>query len=37
VTLYDDYAQLYWKFIGENWDKPAREVTGVIHLPPGAD
>jgi hypothetical protein len=37
VAVYDDYAELYWKFIGENWDVPAREVTGTIHLPPGAD
>ncbi|MFH1864720.1 MAG: DUF2207 domain-containing protein, partial [Candidatus Eisenbacteria bacterium] len=37
VTVYDDNAQLYWKLIGENWDVPAREVTGTIHLPPGAD
>ncbi|MCK4409815.1 MAG: DUF2207 domain-containing protein, partial [Candidatus Eisenbacteria sp.] len=37
VTVYDDNAQLYWKLIGENWDVPAKEVTGTIHLPPGAD
>ncbi len=35
VTVYDDNAQLYWKLIGENWDVPAREVTGTIHLPHG--
>jgi uncharacterized membrane protein len=37
VTVYDDYAELYWKFIGGNSDMPTREVTGTIHLPPGAD
>jgi uncharacterized membrane protein len=37
VTVYDDYAQLYWRFIGEDCDVPTREVTGTIHLPPGAD
>jgi uncharacterized membrane protein len=37
VTVYDDYAQLYWKFIGGEWDVPTRRVSGTIHLPPGAD
>ena len=22
VTVHDDFAQLYWKFIAENWEKP---------------
>ncbi|MBD3348814.1 MAG: DUF2207 domain-containing protein, partial [Candidatus Eisenbacteria bacterium] len=37
VVVYDDFAQLYWKFVGEQWDVPTRRVTGTIHLPPGAD
>jgi len=37
VTVFDDFAMLYWKFIGDDWDKGVREVTGTIHLPPGAD
>lgn len=37
VTVHDDFAQLYWKFIAESWEKPVGVVTGFIHLPPGAD
>jgi hypothetical protein len=37
VTVYDDFAQLYWKFVGSDWEVPTRLVTGTIHLPPGAD
>ncbi len=37
VTVHDDFAQLYWKFIAENWEKPTTQVSGFIHLPPGAD
>ena len=36
VTVYDDHAQLYWKFIAGNWEVPTRRVTGTIHLPDGA-
>ena len=36
VTVYDDHAQLYWKFIAGNWEVPTRRVTGTVHLPDGA-
>ena len=33
VKVYNDCAELYWQFIGENFDAPANSVTGTITLP----
>lgn len=37
ITKYDDYAQLYWQFIGSDFEIPARKVTGTIYLPEKAN
>lgn len=33
VKAYADCAELYWQFIGNDFEVPANEVTGTIHLP----
>lgn len=35
VTVYDDGAELYWKFIGDGWDKKADKVEVTVRLPDG--
>lgn len=35
VTVYDDGAELYWKFIGDGWDKKANKVDVTVRLPEG--
>lgn len=35
VTVYDDVAELYWKFIGTGWDRPSAEVSVKVRLPGG--
>lgn len=39
VTVYRDVAELYWKFIGDGWDRPSEDVQVVVRLPgePAAD
>lgn len=37
ITKYADYAQLYWQFIGNDFEIPARKVTGTIYLPEKAN
>lgn len=36
VKLHDDVAELYWKFIGEMWDVPTKNVSVNLTLPGGA-
>ena len=36
VTKYNDYAELYWQLIGEDFEISAEEVTGIIILPTNA-
>lgn len=36
IAKYSDYAELYWQFIGEDYEIPAREVAGTIYLPENA-
>lgn len=36
IAKYDDYAELYWKFIGSNFEIDANKVTGRIYLPQNA-
>lgn len=36
VFAYDDVAELYWKFVGDQWEVPARDVSAVLTLPAGA-
>lgn len=35
VTLYDDCAEVYWKFVGDNFEIPSEDVTGTIKIPKG--
>ena len=36
IAKYSDYAELYWQFIGEDFEIPARDVSGTIYLPENA-
>ena len=33
ITKYNDYAELYWQFVGEDFEVNARKITGTIYLP----
>ena len=33
ITKYNDYSELYWQFIGEDFEVPADRITGTIYLP----
>lgn len=33
VTVYNDCAELYWQFIGQDFEVPASKVTGKITIP----
>ena len=33
ITKYSDYGELYWQFVGENFEIPAKKITGTIYLP----
>ncbi len=33
VMVYDDVAELYWKFIGTSWDRPSQDVRVTVRLP----
>ena len=35
VGKYKDCSEIYWQFIGNGFEIPARKITGVIHLPNG--
>lgn len=37
VTVYKDTAELYWKFIGSDFELGIERVTGKISIPKGAD
>lgn len=37
IGKYNDYAELYWQFVGEDFEISASEVTGTIILPESAD
>ena len=37
VAKYNDYAELYWQFIGEDFEIDADEITGIIILPEDAN
>ena len=37
ITKYNDYAELYWQFVGNNFNISAKSVTGTIILPANAD
>lgn len=33
VTKYDDYAELYWQFVGKEFEIDSKNITGTILLP----
>ena len=33
ITKYNDYSELYWQFVGENFKISANRITGTIYLP----
>ena len=33
ITKYNDYAELYWQFVGKDFEINAKEITGTIYLP----
>lgn len=33
ITKYEDYAELYWQFVGEDFEISADKITGTIYLP----
>ena len=33
ITKYNDYAELYWQFIGKDFEINCKKVTGIIYLP----
>ena len=33
ITKYNDYSELYWQFVGENFEVSADKITGTIYLP----
>ena len=33
VALYNDCAEMYWQFIGSDFEVPAKKITGTIKLP----
>lgn len=37
VAKYDDYAELYWQFVGKEFEIDAKKITGTILLPYDAD
>lgn len=37
IAQYNDYSQLYWQFVGEDFEIDADEITGVIKLPYAVD
>ena len=36
ITKYNDYAELYWQFIGKDFEISADKITGTIYLPSNA-
>ena len=33
ITKYNDFAELYWQFVGEDFEINAKKITGTIYLP----
>lgn len=33
ITKYNDYAELYWQFVGRDFEVDANKITGTIYLP----
>lgn len=37
IAKYNDYAEIYWQFVGSDFEIPADKVTGTILLPENAE
>ena len=37
IAKYNDYSQLYWQFVGDNFEIDANKIIGTITLPQNAD
>ena len=37
IAKYNDYAEIYWQFVGSDFEIPADKVTGTILLPDNAE
>ena len=37
IAKYDDYAELYWQFLGDDFQIDADQITGTIYLPTSAE
>lgn len=37
IAKYNDYAELYWQFVGEDFEIDAKNITGTILLPSNAN
>ena len=37
IAKYDDYAELYWQFLGDDFQIDADKITGIIYLPTSAE
>ena len=37
ITKYNDYAELYWQFVGNTFEVDANKITGTILLPSNVD
>ena len=33
ITKYNDYAELYWQFVGKDFEVNASKITGTVYLP----
>ena len=33
ITKYSDYSELYWQFVGKDFEISAKKITGTIYLP----
>lgn len=33
IAKYNDYAELYWQFVGQDFEMDAKNITGTIYLP----
>lgn len=36
ITKYNDYSELYWQFVGEDFEISSKKITGTIYLPSNA-
>ena len=37
IAKYNDYAEIYWQFVGDNFEINAKKINGTINLPQNAE